>query len=131
MKNDSLAGRVEIIGPAAFVKAATAKINKRFPGAVAPVKIADTCDEATEIITNAKTFPMIHKMDEGFIGTENYMGLAFFWNYEYRHTLRDASAAQLVKVHASFLANGLALDEDTEKHREIIREIFKDSNTGL
>lgn len=28
--------------------------------------------------------------DEHNIGTDKYAGLAYFWNYEYRHYLRDA-----------------------------------------
>jgi len=53
-------------------------------------------------ISNA-AFSKMYELDKQFIGTENYMGLAYYWNYEYRHYLRDAKPYIRMKVHNSFL----------------------------
>lgn len=87
------------------------------------IYIPDTCAETTQLITNAKTFQILSEMDKKFIGTADYMGLAYFWNYDYRHDLRDASAAERVKVHAAFLANDLPLDGASADHLGIIRKV--------
>lgn len=87
--------------------------------------IPKTCTEPTEIITNMKTFARISKMDSGYVGTENYMGLAYFWSHEYRHTLRDCNAASRVAVHAAWLANDLPLDGVSSRHAEIMRAALK------
>ena len=60
------------------------------------------------------------ELDSTFVGTADYMGLAYFWNYEYRHDLRDASSVQRVSVHRSFLEFDLPLDGASELHQELI-----------
>ena len=47
----------------------------------------------------------IEKIDKSFVGTKHYMGLAYFWDHEVKHWLRDATKYQRVKVHKLFIAN--------------------------
>jgi hypothetical protein len=67
----------------------------------------------------------IYDLDQSFINTNNYLGIACFWSYEYRHYLRDATIGQRKKVHKLFLKNNLVIDHATEKHLEIIKTITK------
>jgi hypothetical protein len=59
-------------------------------------------------------------LDESFIGTPDYMGIAYFWNYRYRHSLRGAKAGRRVRVHAALLKAGLPLDGESPAHDAII-----------
>ena len=36
-------------------------------------------------------FEAIQKLDKSYVGTSNYMGLAYFWDHEVKHCLRDAT----------------------------------------
>jgi hypothetical protein len=72
-----------------------------------------------------EAFVKIYEIDRNFINTNNYLGLAYFWAYEYRYYLRDASIAQRKKVHNLFLKNNLIIDHASEKHFEIIKSITK------
>jgi hypothetical protein len=73
----------------------------------------------------SQAFVKIYEIDKSFINTNNYLGLAYFWAYEYRHYLRDSSIAQRKKVHNLFLKNNLIIDSVSEKHFEIIKLITK------
>jgi hypothetical protein len=63
-------------------------------------------------------------VDEEWVGSEHYMGLAYFWSYEFRFALRDATANQRVRVHREFLKDGLPLDGDSLEHWAIIARVF-------
>jgi hypothetical protein len=65
------------------------------------------------------------KLDEKAIGTSKYQGHAYFWNYDYRHYLRDRDKRTLIKVHDALLKEGLILHEASDKHEEIILKIIK------
>ena len=62
------------------------------------------------------------ELDRSFIGTQDYMGAAYFWNHEYRHYLRDASPYRRKLVHNAFLKAGLAADihGNTPTHTAIV-----------
>ena len=75
-------------------------------------------------ISNA-AFTKMYELDKQFVGTENYMGLASYWNYEYRHYLRDAKPYIRMKVHNSFLLENLPIADATEKHFQIIKKHTK------
>jgi hypothetical protein len=75
------------------------------------------------ITTNA--FIKMYELDKKFIGSFDYIGLAFFWSYEYRHYLRDASIEERRLVHMNFLIKGLTLEDASEKHFTIIKKILK------
>tara|TARA_R100001086_G_scaffold3546_1_gene2438 strand:- start:9721 stop:9972 length:252 start_codon:yes stop_codon:yes gene_type:complete len=65
------------------------------------------------------------KLDEGFLGSCDYMGIAYFWNYEYRHWLRGASISQRRRVHAKMLKEGLEVCGKSDAHLSIIQSIVK------
>lgn len=76
-------------------------------------------------VTTYKAFYKLFNLDTKFVGTINYMGVAYFWNYEYRHYLRDASTAKRIKVHNAFLNENLDVSGTSERHFEIIKSITK------
>jgi len=71
-----------------------------------------------------QSFIKIIELDNTFVGTENYMGFAFFWAYEYRHYLRPQRPHILRKIHNAFLAEGLELSGESERHLQIITKYF-------
>lgn len=74
---------------------------------------------------SSNAFLKIYEIDQNFINTNNYLGIAYFWSHNYRHYLRDASIAQRKKVHKLFLQNNLIVFEDSEKHFNIIKQVTK------
>jgi len=70
-------------------------------------------------------FDAIYQLDHDSIGTPNYMGVAYFWNVEYKHYLRDATVAQCRRVHNKFLQAGLPLDGKSDAHHAIIFDVLK------
>ena len=71
--------------------------------------------------------------DAARLGTSKYRGHAYFWNYEYRHSLRNLWVGGLTerrdgellqklrrRVHADFRQQGLDLDGESSAHRLII-----------
>jgi len=71
--------------------------------------------------------------DAARVGTSKYRGHAYFWNYEYRHSLRDRGWRGLTerrygellrklrrRVHADFRYQGLELAGESAAHRLII-----------
>lgn len=71
-------------------------------------------------------FGKLNELDSYFIGTPDYMGLAYFWSLEFKHYLRPATCTQRKKVHHKLLKAGLPLDGATLDHLEIVRSIIKD-----
>jgi len=67
------------------------------------------------------------KLDEKYIGTDNYMGIAYFWNYDYKWWLRDAKAKVRRQVHTAFRKAGLKPDDETPEHRKVIEKFFPDA----
>ena len=61
-----------------------------------------------------------HLDDVDNIGTEDYIGLASFWNVEYKHTMRPLHRNARKRIHDALLSNGLSLDGKSEKHEAII-----------
>ena len=51
---------------------------------------------------------------------KGYNGTDYFWNYAYRHSLRDCSVKARRQVYAAFKRNGLALDGFTLEHSIIV-----------
>jgi len=64
----------------------------------------------------------LHAHDETQVGTPAYLGLAYFWAYEYRYPLRDVSYAARRRIHAAMLDAGLPLDRRSAAHARIIEE---------
>ena len=84
----------------------------------------DTYSINLETITWTATKALLD-LDDTFIGTPNYMGITYFWDYEYRHYLRDASPSQRIEVHKKWLDADLGLDGVTKKHWDIIGAVLK------
>ena len=59
-------------------------------------------------------------LDSEFAGTEDYMGLWYFWNHEYRHYMRDASPYHRKLVHNAFMKAGLDISGKSEAHADIV-----------
>jgi hypothetical protein len=72
-----------------------------------------------------KAFSDIYELDKKYIGTADYIGLAYFWNYQYRHYLRDTSNSKRKKVHNAFLKEGLDIQGQSDRHLKIIQHITK------
>lgn len=70
---------------------------------------------------------LILEADKGFIGTWHYLGMAYFWNYEYRHHLRDAGSEVRLRVHDEFLTKNLKLNGQSDKHFSIIEKHLLES----
>lgn len=70
-------------------------------------------------------------LDKKFVGTPDYLGLAFFWGYEFKYWLRDCTVAERKKVHSEWLKQGLdfAADSDNDincaPHWKIIKQVCK------
>lgn len=70
-------------------------------------------------------FSKIYSLDKKFIGTKDYMGLAFFWGYEYKHYLRDASTSQRRRIHNKGLDKNLDFTKIGLKQWEVISDVLK------
>ena len=62
--------------------------------------------------------------DKAYIGTKAYQGMAYFWGYRYRHSLRECTNASRRLVHDLFLKEGLKLEGETKRHDEIMDHVF-------
>jgi hypothetical protein len=60
------------------------------------------------------------ELDASFIGTPDYMGVAYFWHYDYRHYLRDSSPYRRRLVHKHLMAAGLDPAGNTSAHTAIV-----------
>jgi hypothetical protein len=78
-----------------------------------------------EVCLTPDQYKRLLAIDEEWKGSEHYMGLAYFWNYEYRFALRDATAGQRVRVHRKFLGAGLELDGFSAAHTAIVASVIK------
>ena len=64
-------------------------------------------------------------LDESYVGTDNYMGIAWFWHVDYKHYLREQSYTKLMVIHRWFLKAGLPVNGESNKHLEIIQSVTK------
>ena len=64
----------------------------------------------------------LFELDETYIGTRHYLGLAYFWSHEYRHSLRDASPYYRKLVHDKILEAGLELSGVSYEHDKILKK---------
>ena len=72
-----------------------------------------------------KAYGEILKVDNELIGTPDYMGASYFWNYDYRHYMRDASFLIRQKVHKYFMDAALPTDGTSDQHLKIILKYCK------
>jgi hypothetical protein len=73
----------------------------------------------------------IYRLDQSFVGTSDYMGVAYFWPHEFKHWLRACTVAERKKVHQLWLKNNLSFEAgidptiDCQPHWEIIKRVCK------
>ena len=72
-----------------------------------------------------EAYMLLLQSDKNFVGTENYIGLAYYWSHDYRHYLRDASPYVKRKVHNEFIKQQLDLVGSSDKNLSIIRKYTK------
>ncbi len=72
---------------------------------------------------SAKASDALIKLDATFVGTPDYMGLTYFWHYNYRHFLRD-NRKYWLKIHTALLKAGLTVNGYSRKHDAIIGNIL-------
>jgi len=77
-----------------------------------------------EVLSHEATMG-IYALDETFIGTEHYMGLKGFWNYEYRYIMRQASIYEKRIVHQRMLKAGLKHNGESPEHAAIVDWVHK------
>jgi len=78
-----------------------------------------------------KAFADIYELDKSYLGTPNYLGIAYFWNYEYRHYLRDTTNHKRKRVHDLFLREGLEVAGSSGRHLELIQYVTKADSCQL
>lgn len=71
-----------------------------------------------------KAWEEIYKLDKEFVGTPEYMGLAYYWSTVYKYYLRDCSIAQRRRIHRMMLKADLVLHETSDEHLDIIRKVL-------
>ena len=74
----------------------------------------------------------LYALDKTYVGTENYLGLAYYWDHEVKYWMRDTSTAKRKKIHELLLKAGEKPVNDPEfpnsryfETNETLREIMK------
>ena len=75
------------------------------------------------VITDEAT-QSIYKLDQEFVGTPNYMGVAYFWSHEYKHYLRQATVSQRRRIHNKGLKNNVSFLVPNDEAWTIIKTIM-------
>jgi hypothetical protein len=78
--------------------------------------------ECLSVPLTTKASCILNALDQGLVGTPEYLGIAYFWASEYKHELRAATPKQRKAVHDAILAAGLRLDDVTQTHAAIVRK---------
>ncbi len=77
---------------------------------------------AYQFFVPGASFHYLSQLDKKFIGTNSYLGIAYFWSYDYRHYLRGQSPTRLQKIHQELLKAGLTPHDVSSEHEEIIKK---------
>ena len=75
--------------------------------------------------TTIEATDKLFELDRSFIGTPNYMGLAYFWHMEYKHLLRDATISQRRRIHNKALELGIDFIKVGHKQWDLIADVLK------
>ena len=73
---------------------------------------------------NLKAHQLLWDLDKKLIGTSEYMGLAYFWDHEVKHTMRDATTKFKKAVHDTALKNGLDFTKGYVKTDQKLQDII-------
>jgi hypothetical protein len=91
-------------------------------------------ERAANINTNTLTFEATNgllALDKTFIGTPHYMGMAYFWHYEYRHYMRPMPYAVNRRIHKALLEAGLEVNGAGPRHQAIIEQMTLKNLIGV
>ena len=78
-----------------------------------------------KLFLTGQSFTYLNALDKTFIGTACYLGFAYFWGQEYKHTLRSANNAQRQRVHMAFIKADLDLTGASPQHKAIVEKYCK------
>lgn len=78
-----------------------------------------------KLFVTGQAYSYLQALDKTFIGTDSYLGFAYFWGQEYKHSLRDANNAQRQKVHNAWVKAGLELTGASPEHEAIVYKYCK------
>jgi hypothetical protein len=67
-----------------------------------------------------RMFCIMMRIDHAMVGTPDYMGIAYWWADEYKHSLRGCTPKERKAAHDQLLAAGLPLDGVSVQHLQII-----------
>ena len=89
-----------------------------------------------EVKLGGVTFPALCKIseiDRDFVGSDNYIGVAYFWSQKHPQKARlcKASIAARRRVHNALMREGLDLEGDTGIHRSIINIALEREEQGV
>ena len=88
------------------------------------VKKTDKGDLLNIVVNwSGKAFHELNKLDKKFIGTEDYMGVAYFWANDYKHSLRDADPIMKKYVHDLWMELDLSLDGVSDEHKKVLEKL--------
>jgi hypothetical protein len=62
------------------------------------------------------------KHDQSQVGTMGYLGVAYFWAFDYKHYMRPMSVAGKRWVHTKLLKEKLDVSDVSQKHQAIIEQ---------
>lgn len=81
--------------------------------------------ELDNILLSHAAYKAVVQLDKGYEGTDNYMGMSWFWNHEYSSQLRPetCSVKKRVAVHDAFVTAKLDLKDASPEHEKIIKKI--------
>ena len=71
-----------------------------------------------------EAYVKLDALDKTLVGTPDYLGLAYFWDGEYKQYLRIATPKQRKLVHDRFLAAKLHLDGVSPQHEAIVKKVL-------
>ena len=86
-------------------------------------KDGKTVRSTLSVRVTTKAFGAINALDETLVGTPDYMGIAYFWNWDYRHSMRELSSDKRCRIHDGFIEAGLELGGTSEAHLVIIKKV--------
>jgi|19_taG_2_1085344.scaffolds.fasta_scaffold21168_3 hypothetical protein len=80
--------------------------------------------EEIVVVTNIEQYNKLAELDRTLIGTKAYFGIEWFgWNVWYKHTMRETTPEQKVKIHNMILGAGYGLSETNNVIGSIIKEV--------
>jgi hypothetical protein len=80
--------------------------------------------ESQRIPMTGCAYQLVQALDKALIDRPDYMGVAWFWHYDYRHLLRDATHGQRRRVHERMRKDSLDVAGSSVEHLRIIRLVL-------